>query len=338
MKKSEVKQNRKRRRILIAFIMVLFTGIILTASTYAWFTANRTVTVSSIDVNVTTSTGLQISTDATSWKSLITNDDIHNASWAGVTNQLPTTGLNGIMAPISTVGETDGTTGFMNMYKGTIVTNTGTGNNILTAEKSTEKNGTSGDFVAFDLFFQSNEAHKIYLTEGSSVAATANGTNSGIQNAARVAFVVEGNVAYGSEPATAQALKEAQTPYIWEPNFDVHTAAGVDNARNTYQLTTTADGAGKLAYVGVKSNITKDNNILLNSKDTKYFADVTTHESPKSGIPAAARMNAFDIKEGITKVRVYMWVEGQDVDCEDKASGGSLSFNLAFSIDGKNQE
>lgn len=338
MKKSEVKQNRKRRRILIAFIMVLFTGIILTASTYAWFTANRTVTVSSIDVNVTTSTGLQISTDATSWKSLITNDDIHNASWAGVTNQLPTTGLNGIMAPISTVGETDGTTGFMNMYKGTIVTNTGTGNNILTAEKSTEKNGVSGDFVAFDLFFQSNEAHKIYLTEGSSVAATANGTNSGIQNAARVAFVVEGNVAYGSEPATAQALKEAQTPYIWEPNFDVHTAAGVDNARNTYQLTTTADGAGKLAYVGVKSNITKDNNILLNSKDTKYFADVTTHESPKSGIPAAARMNVFDIKEGITKVRVYMWVEGQDVDCEDKASGGSLSFNLAFSIDGKNQE
>lgn len=338
MKKSEVKQNRKRRRILIAFIMVLFTGIVLTASTYAWFTANRTVTVSSIDVNVTTSTGLQISTDATSWKSLITNDDIHNASWAGVTNQLPTTGLNGIMAPISTVGETDGTTGFMNMYKGTIVTNTGTGNNILTAEKSTEKNGVSGDFVAFDLFFQSNEAHKIYLTEGSSVAATANGTNSGIQNAARVAFVVEGNVAYGSEPATAQALKEAQTPYIWEPNFDVHTAAGVDNARNTYQLTTTADGAGKLAYVGVKSNITKDNNILLNSKDTKYFADVTTHESPKSGIPAAARMNAFDIKEGITKVRVYMWVEGQDVDCEDKASGGSLSFNLAFSIDGKNQE
>ena len=338
MKKSEVKQNRKRRRILIAFIMVLFTGIILTASTYAWFTANRTVTVSSIDVNVTTSTGLQISTDATSWKSLITNDDIHNASWAGVTNQLPTTGLNGIMAPISTVGETDGTTGFMNMYKGTIVTNTGTGNNILTAEKSTEKNGVSGDFVAFDLFFQSNEAHKIYLTEGSSVAATATGTNSGIQNAARVAFVVEGNVAYGSEPATAQALKEAQTPYIWEPNYDVHTAAGVDNARNTYQLTTTAEGAGKLAYVGVKSNITKDNNILLNSKDTQYFADVTTHESPKSGIPAAARMNAFDIKEGITKVRVYMWVEGQDVDCEDKASGGSLSFNLAFSIDGKNQE
>ena len=38
MKKSESKNNRKRRRILLAFIMILFTGIILTASTYAWFT------------------------------------------------------------------------------------------------------------------------------------------------------------------------------------------------------------------------------------------------------------------------------------------------------------
>ena len=333
MKKSEAKQNRKRRRILIAFIMVLFTGAVLTASTYAWFTANRTVTVSSIDVNVTTSTGLQISTDASSWKSLITNDDIHNANWAGVTNQLPTKALNGIMAPISTIGETDATTGFMKMYKGTIVTDTVSGNNILTAEKSTETNGTTGDFVAFDLFFQSNSAQKIYLTEGSSVAATANGTDSGIQNAARVAFVKEGNVAYGSEPATAQVLKDAQKPYIWEPNYDVHTASAIDNARNTYSLTTTATGAGKLAYVGVKDNILKDSKVLLNSKDTQYFGEVTTNESPKSGIPAAARLNAFDIAEGITKVRVYMWVEGQDVDCEDKASGGSLSFNLAFSID-----
>ena len=52
MKKSEVKQNRKRRRILIAFIMVLFTGIILTASTYAWFTANQKVTVEQIGGNL----------------------------------------------------------------------------------------------------------------------------------------------------------------------------------------------------------------------------------------------------------------------------------------------
>ena len=38
---------------------------------------------------------------------------------------------------------------------------------------------------------------------------------------------------------------------------------------------------------------------------------------------------------GITKIRVYMWVEGQDVDCENQASGSDISFNLQFAVDGE---
>ena len=90
MTKKEARKNRKRRRkVFLAFIMILFLALVLTASTYAWFTANRTVTVESIDVNVSTSKGLQISTDATSWKSIVTNNDITTANWTGVRNQLP---------------------------------------------------------------------------------------------------------------------------------------------------------------------------------------------------------------------------------------------------------
>ena len=44
-------------------------------------------------------------------------------------------------------------------------------------------------------------------------------------------------------------------------------------------------------------------------------------------------MKPFSLSAGVTKVRVYMWVEGQDVDCEDNASGGTVSYNLSFSID-----
>ena len=36
----------------------------------------------------------------------------------------------------------------------------------------------------------------------------------------------------------------------------------------------------------------------------------------------------FSIQDGITKVRVYMWIEGQDVDCEDNASIGNFTFTL----------
>ena len=80
MKKSQSKKNRKRKGILLAIIMILFTGVVLTASTYAWFTANRSVTVESIDVNVQATEGLQISTDATDWKAVITNDDLCKCS------------------------------------------------------------------------------------------------------------------------------------------------------------------------------------------------------------------------------------------------------------------
>jgi len=328
MTKSSSKKNRKKRKILLALIMILFVGIVLTASTYAWFTANRTVSVESIDVQVSTSQGLQISTDASNWKSIVTNTDITGASWTGCTNQLPS-GTN-VASPVSTIGTID-SGGKMEMYKGTIDGTSGT--NYLVTQKSTETRGTAGDFVVFDLFFQSSQAQTVYLTSNSSVVAK--GTSTGIENAARVAFIVEGSAAYGSLPSAAQGLtgNASSTKWIWEPNYDVHTASGVSNALNVYGTTVGQTGGSKLAYNGVKAPIAAANTIPLNSSDSNYFGAVTTVGSTAAGIPTSSYLNAFDVAEGVTKVRIYMWIEGQDVDCEDHASGGSLTYSLQFSID-----
>ena len=51
-----------------------------------------------------------------------------------------------------------------------------------------------------------------------------------------------------------------------------------------------------------------------------------TPESP-------AEQKIFALSAGVTKVRVYMWIEGQDVDCENNASGTDISYNLQFTID-----
>lgn len=331
-KKSKKENQRKKRRLFLAIIMILFVGVVLTTSTYAWFTANRTVTVESIDVTVTTSEGLQISTDATNWKSVVTNTDITSAAWSGVNNQLPQ-GTN-LLSPVSTDGTVD-SNGYMEMFKGTIKSNSTTGNNILTAIKSTETNGTSGDFVVFDLFFQSTNAQTIYLTSNSSVVAK--GTSTGIENAARVALIKEGSVAYGSAAADAYAIKGSQAKFLWEPNYDVHTTAAIANALNNYGATIPATGDSKRAYKGVTAAIPESAAVPLNSNDTAYFADVNpaTTGSLSSGIPSSAYLSIFQVDAGITKVRIYMWIEGQDYDCEDRASGGSLTYSLQFSIDDK---
>ena len=40
----------------------------------------------------------------------------------------------------------------------------------------------------------------------------------------------------------------------------------------------------------------------------------------------------MDLAAGITKVRVYMWIEGQDIDCENNASGTDITYNIELSI------
>ena len=336
------KNNKKRRsrKILLALLMLLLTFVTLSTSTYAWFTANKTVTVSTINVNVAAANGLQISVDGLEWKSVITNQDIidtigESSTYATNTNQLPNLATN--LAPVSTVGTID-STGKMEMYLGEVVSDAA-GNYQLTATKSTEtKTTTAGHFVVFDLFFQVQEDTTIYLTDKSKIAAgvAEGGVDSGIQNAARVAFINEGNTAAGSSGTAIQGLVDASaTPVIWEPNYDVHTDSAVAHALSTYGTTTTTTGATRLTYLGVKAPIATP--VALDSDDTNYFTQVNpTIATPVAGISGDAYQKAFDIKAGITKIRVYMWVEGQDVDCENMASGGQIAFDLQFSSN-KNQ-
>lgn len=332
--KKEEKQKKKKRKILLSLIMILFVGVVLTASTYTWFTANRTVTVDQLDVNVSTSTGLQISVDATNWKTLITKDDIlgAQANYTNAVNQVPA----GQTTPVSSIGEVDPATGFIKMFKGELVNDEEEGHLVLSAEQSTETNGTTGDFIAFDLFFQTNEAMEIRLTSNSNVVAGA--TDTSIENAARVAFIPQGHAEAGTAPAEIQALKAADSTEvkIWEPNFDVHTASAVNNAWDSYQLRTQQTGATRLKYYGVKADIPTGAKIPVNSQDSTYFADMDTTladrllSTPESGIPTDDYLEVLSLEAGVTKVRIYMWVEGQDVDCENYASGGDLAFNLQF--------
>lgn len=71
----------------------------------------------------------------------------------------------------------------------------------------------------------------VYLTTASNIITKEGAADKGLQNAARVAFIDEGNIADVGDSTGAQALKGGTTSIIWEPNYDVHTAAGVANGK-----------------------------------------------------------------------------------------------------------
>ncbi len=59
-----------------------------------------------------------------------------------------------------------------------------------------------------------------------------------------------------------------------------------------------------------------------------YFAAITPKFTTKETNDASPEF--MQLAAGVTKIRVYMWVEGQDVDCENSASGSSINFDLGF--------
>ena len=337
---KNVKTNRvRRRRLLLLLIALLFTMVLFTSSTYAWFTANKTVRVSTLTVNVAAQNGIQISADGTNWKSIVQTTDItgaHSGAYGSSVNQIPAT-----LEPVSTIGEID-SSGKMKMFYGTVGSNAG-GDYILTAVQSTEQEGTTGKFIAFDLFFKVDAATDIWLTTTSGVRTT-DATDTGIKNASRIGFVVLGNTASGSSIETIQGLNAGTSAnkYIWEPNYDVHTAAAVSHAHDTYGVTTTQTGGSQLAYSGVKAEIASTDNVIVRqSTATAYttaysskFDTVSVSYATVEGF--STNQQIFSLQTGVTKVRIYMWIEGQDVDCENAASGGTITYDLQITSEAPN--
>lgn len=315
----------KNKKIMSAFFMLLITVVALSTASYAWFTENTTVALDDIDVNVSASNGIQISTDAVNWKAAISNADITDNAYTGHNNKKPNS-----LVPVSTGGDVDITTGFMNVYKGAVESN-GSSGNILTATKTTETDENFGDFIAFDLFVLTNKQETLYLTTSANVNYLSG--DQGLKNATRVAFVVEGNTAAGSSQATATGLKPstATNAIIWEPNNNDHTATAIAHAASSSSIGRTISATEVLSsYYGVIAPISAATAVPLNATPTShstYFKTVTPNISTNTthGEEAITTVSA-----GITKIRVYAWVEGQDVDCENEASGSGVTFNISI--------
>ena len=129
----------KKKNILIAFLMLLLTGVALSTASYAWFTANTSIQLGRIDVQVQATNGIQVSTDATNWKGTLTTDELRNAYYSGGGNtsvtQFPDVDNDNYLQPVSTAGTI--TSGKFNMFYGQLQTD-----GSITLTTATETSGT----------------------------------------------------------------------------------------------------------------------------------------------------------------------------------------------------
>ncbi len=334
----------KNKKIILPIAILLITSLFIGVS-YAWFFNVPETNVDSMEVSAATVMGLEISSNGETWKESITKNDLLTASYIGNRNLIPSQ-----IIPSSSPKTV--TNGLLDIWDGLVFVPENS--YYLDSTKATDPSAsatidaaaTTGSYFAFDIFLKTSQTQDVYLTNLSGVFAE--GVDKGLKNSARIAILNQGTAATAAE---AQLLNGATNDdvWLWEPNVNEHTNLGQINANTTY-LARTGGNVGSTtiipSYDAVYADIDLIDMMSLGetslSMPTKLKLmrpgdidlQTKTEVDGKSEIASGSPI-ITTIGEGITKLRVYLWIEGQDVDCENGSSGTNINFNLQLSGEGK---
>ncbi len=329
-------KRTQRRKIRSLFLVLLLTLLLLVMSTYAWFSTNRQVEVTDITAKVVAAEGLQISLDATHWSSSVsvTADTL---ATAGQSETATGTKLSwpDALEPVSTIGEMNGSE--VTFKYGLLSSN---GEDLTGI---TDAGVTSGKYIAFDLYLKNSSSEPdgdlLQLDVGSliQINSTNGVANTGLENSARVGFILYNESKNFTEtPANIVAIGGAGQVAIWEPNYKKHINYIVNNVGRV-----TADDQEVTTY-GLVAAATgdKEDIVIANAPIADYCDEQVTIQTGASVADDAITLQdqrgstATDFTLGqnkIHKMRVYVWLEGQDVDCLDIASTGK-QFDLVLNL------
>lgn len=346
------KQNTFRQRIIektnkkVTITIMVLVGILLIFSTYAWFSTNLNVRVKTFTMTVKKNTGLSISLDGINFDTdlIISADELirglrytypnNTSQWAG-----------GGLVPISSNGITNHDSPIFNMFsssgvrypnkdkdKGYIRTN------LMHEGGRNEYN----NYIAFDLFFKNDSgspvSDNLYFEYGTSITMEKDADEEmiGLLNSARIGIVKLGSVAKDASANEVQNIECNNNCYsiIFEPNSKAHSELSIERA--TKYGVNLIDGQEFPTYaftraggpIFVANTVSGSPNL-----DPNYFELQETMTDDDFEKPL------FTVPNGITKTRVYVWIEGQDIDSlETDSDGAEIYISLNFLKDTQGYE
>ncbi len=356
--------RKSKRRLNSVFMMLLLSAVLLIMSSYAWFTANRVVTINGISAKVTVAEGLQISLDGQNWSNAITANPVTLNALGTATS---TDGQNSRkinewiwpseLKPVST----DATlaSGSLPTFKDGTVSTDGTSlssidqvspnyNAAVSTDSTTGDATAKGEkLIVFDVYLRntsgSTGTDTFQLATGTSVdlftSAQGGVSGTGLEYSSRVGVLL-----YGGNVSTA-----AQNQYdicniaitgskfaIWEPNYTSHIS---DTVAMDPRLTSTSD-AFQTRAIARGSAATISDIIDVNEADTTNLVAVKTTHTAAASLDSDVDLLDANVstdtaltlpRNAVSKAKIYIWLEGQDPDCNDYASaGGGLNYVIKF--------
>lgn len=306
-----MKNTLKKRTFISAIAMLVVSAIVLTSSTFAWFSMATKVNVETMELNITSPDGVQLSGNTNAFTTMLTMADLKGettARWAAYTgnqNNFPE-----LLAPSSSAFRLANS--LPTFFAGSI-----NANGSLSAAPVTSDVGSG--YVAFDIFVKVAQDMPIYWNQTTLTCAD----NADVPSAMRIALVNCGTVAAKAGADAILAVKPVNgvnnNAVMYEPNSQNHTdASGYVDGETAPDLYISNAFSGQVPS-GKGNNITEHASYAITATCTRA-SDVA---------PERAFFNA---KAGINRVRVYLWMEGNDVDCENSVAGSTIAFNLVLSM------
>lgn len=317
------KKDQKKRTFMAAIAMLLLSAIVITTASFAWFTLGRSAMASNLNLKVTKQgEGIQISANATSFTDEITFNELNGTDQSEFT--APSEDFNyfpAVISPTSTSMALGNAlpaffTGGIDKAARTMESFASTSANGVDIYGKGDAEVPSGSkqagFFAFDVFVKYTGAETAQVKVGNTTIAVQNDESDGTQaiaeaaNAMRIGFVNCGTVTEGATPAAATSGSEA---VIFATNED---------AINTNPITS----------VGVSGTLADDAyTVPTSAAGTLSIAN--GYDCPTA---TAGNDQTLTIQSGVNRIRVYIWMEGQDELCTDKLQSQFIATNLVFTM------
>ncbi|MFA5603174.1 MAG: hypothetical protein WDA21_05575 [Bacilli bacterium] len=348
--KEKIKwQNITRRNKKIIVIVTFLAGVSLIIATYAWFSVSLNVKVKFFNLVVSSDSGLFISLDAVNYSSEVEismDSVVHKltATYPNHTNQWSSIGL----WPVSTNGIRSPNNDKFDIFVGEVSRKKSkvTGRKSLTTTLEYENVANAANvYIAFDIFLKNVSGSprsdnlfldpETYIDFEEGVPEETRDSLSNVMNSMRFGFIRIAHVPSATPARTVQNLKcnNKCQALIYEPNSISHSPLSIERAA-TYGITL-VDGEYTPTYAIIKSGShlehTNGHEGTGLDLDTEHFALQETI------VDTELENSLFPLPNGVTKLRIYVWIEGQDLDSLETNSIGapiSIVMNLVKDLAG----
>lgn len=292
-----MKKSTRRTMMMSSLAMLLVAVLALGTATYAWFTASSSGRIQNIQFSATSADGISLSTTGLpgTYKSTLDFTEYYSDAV--------------ILSPVSCHNPTAGNA--FNMFSGFF----NEGDNTITTSVVSSANG---NYILMPVYiYNSGEENINVYMQDATVEAVGNIRT---DLATRIGIVSYTDVVPYADLTSASNMEtliaNIGNSFIYEPNPDEHLETGI--TENTYYGIVAAQSHA--ATTGSNNHIVLESETAASSTATTTVKTCGTSSTGMVTVPGGSVM----------KVMIYIWIEGQDIDCFNGIASGEVKIELIF--------